>query len=134
MVVADAGWAETIPDWLMEAVKAERLVGGFTDLLDKGKEEVGDAEACVYLYTASLRAPMSHEHTQIYMHLCTKLMKRVKGVDVPDDIKVQELPPYEQSELKDLKRMLWKKRGGKIKSPLFDALAMLKKKTAKGGS
>lgn len=133
LVVADAGWAETTPEWLMEEVKTERLMGGMSDVIRKGKEEVGDAEVCVYLYTASLKAPMGHELTQAYLYLCTKLMKR-RGVAVPEGVSVEKLSNDEQRELTELKQKLWKKRGGKIKSPLFDALAMLKKKTAKRGN
>ena len=126
LVVADSGWADTIPEWLLEAVKAERLIGGFADVLGKGKEEVGDAEACVYLYTASLRGPLSHEMGQAYLYLCTKLMAQ-KGADLPSDVAVKELSPDAARELKELKRKLWTVRGGKVKSPLFDMLKAMGK-------
>lgn len=121
LVVADVGWAESIPEWLKDEVKAERMISGFCDLLGKGKKEVGDAEACVYLYTASLRAPMSHELTNVYLYLCTKLMEK-RGTEVPKDIALRKLSEYEQNELRELKYKLYTSRGGKIKSPLFDAL------------
>jgi len=67
-----------IPDWLLEEVKAERLVLGLASILRPELEgAASDAEVCVYLYTASLRAPMAPEYVQVYLHLVAKLMKRL---------------------------------------------------------
>ena len=128
LVVADAGWAETIPDWLLEEVRTERMIMGLAGIMKPEMEgEVGDAEVCVYLYTASLRAPMSQAHTEIYLNLASKLMER-RGIAVPDDIRGHDLRPAEVDELRELRRELWRARGGRISSPLLDAMRDLSKK------
>lgn len=132
LVVADKGWLESAPEWLLKEVETERLVQGFAALLDKSQETVGDAEACLYLYTLGLVQPMTHEYTQIYLYLASRLMQK-RGTKVPDDIKVVELSDYEQHELKDLKYQLYVKRGREIKSPLFDILREFKKSCKRRG-
>jgi hypothetical protein len=128
LVVGSAAWTDTIPEWLLKEVRAERLVLGLASILKPELEgEVGDAEVCVYLYTASMRAPMGSEHVQIYLHLASKLMKR-RGMEVPADIDVAEgdLRPGEKDELKSLRRELWRLRGGRIQHPLLEAMRSLK--------
>ena len=124
LVVADAGWAKTAPKWLLEEVKTERMIFGLASIKKK-IEEVGDAEACVYLYTLSLRQPMIEQYTRIYLYLCTKLMEK-QGKKVPEEIRVKELNKYDNGQLKELKRDLYKKRGGEIQHPLIEMLKSFK--------
>lgn len=126
LVVADKGWAETIPEWLLEEVKFERLLYSFASLMKGGKTQVGDAEIAVYLYTLSLRQPLSHEDANIYFYLCTKLLEK-KGAKVPEDIRKEKLDDYEKGLLEELREEIYRKRGGEIKSPLLNALRQLKK-------
>jgi len=44
LVVADSGWAETLPDWLIKEVKAERLMYGLASITNPNCPKVGDAE------------------------------------------------------------------------------------------
>jgi hypothetical protein len=140
-IVADKGWAETIPQWLLEEVKFERMAYGMGVLIKPelaGK--VGDAEACAYLYTASLRGLVSGELAQVYTYLVAKLSQR-KGRELPDFAKEkleQGLTQDEQKELDELKEELYHKRGGEISHPLLDAMRSLKKRmeqkcSAQGG-
>jgi hypothetical protein len=124
LVVADAGWADAIPDWLRHEIESERMVDALSGLAGKGdgREEVGDAECTAYLMTASLSQPLSGEWTRIYQHLCTGLMKQARGVDVPEDVAVRDLSEHEQSLLKDLRRQLYRKRGGRVKNGLTAAM------------
>lgn len=127
LVVADSGWAETIPEWLKKEVMAERIICGIATNTEK-IEYVGDAEACLYLYTASLRAPMSHEMNEIYVYLTAKLMKR-QGMEVfpfMQEKLEKGLSTYEGRELADLKSRLYRARGGEIHNPILDALRALK--------
>ena len=127
LIVADAGWAKSIPDWLKKEVESERLVSGLVDVLDKGQEEVGDAEACLYLL--SLKQPVPHETAQIYIYLAAKLCKR-QGIESESFMlkKLKDgLDHDEERELRILKQKLWTARGGKIKDPLFDMLKQIKK-------
>ena len=66
LIVASVAWAQSLPEWLLQEIAAERMVAGFCDLLGKEHEQVGDAEVVAYLMTASLTAPLPHEYAQIY--------------------------------------------------------------------
>lgn len=133
LVVGDAAWADTIPEWLLNEVKAERLIYGLASLMDSGRAKVGDAEVAVYLMTASHRGVLSSEHTNIYMYLITQLSKK-RGKEVPEDIRKEELSEWEEHELEELRSMIYEKRGGEIHHPLLDAMRGLKKEIKnKGG-
>jgi hypothetical protein len=69
-----------------------------------------DAEACAYLYTAGLTAPMDHDWSQIYLYVATKTYARHKGGQVPEDIRVETLDDYQTGELKRLKDWLYRQR------------------------
>lgn len=121
IVVASKAWYETAPKWLVEEIKKERELSAFFDLMPGSKQEVGDAEACLYLYTASLINPLSYDLTKIYFYIASKLMKS-SGIEVPEDIKVEELDDWQKTQMCQLKRDLWWKRGGRIHTPVTDAL------------
>jgi hypothetical protein len=66
ILVFPGGWGGTLPEWLKNAITLERLAMNMRAL--KGEEMTGtDAEACAYLYTASLTQPMDHDWGQIYL-------------------------------------------------------------------
>lgn len=69
-------------------------------------DEATDIEALLYLYPASLCAPMGEQWSRIYLYLGTKVM----GDKVPEDIKQKELSDYDMGELRDLKRWIWRKK------------------------
>lgn len=134
LVVASKAWAETIPEWLLEEVKSERLMLGLLNMArPESVQEVGNAEACVYLYTLGLEVPIHGAHAEIYIYLGAKLAKR-RGKQLAPfmEEKLQKgLTPDEERELKDLKGLLYTKRGGEIVHPLLDALRELKKGTGR---
>jgi hypothetical protein len=81
----------------------------------KGEEMIGtDAEACAYLYTASLTAPMDHDWTQIYLYVASKVYagwrSKDSGVEVPEDIRVELLTDDQLADLNRLKEWLYRKR------------------------
>ena len=77
----------------------------------RGEEPTGtDAEACAYLYTAGLTAPMDHGWSRIYLYVATKTYARHKGGQVPEDIRVETLGDYQMGELKRLKDWLYRQR------------------------
>ncbi len=126
LVVGDREWAKSLPDWLLEEVKTERMVSGMAAIITGEPSGVGDAEVAVYLFTASLRAPLSREDSEIYMYITTRLMKR-KGTEVPEGMKKEKLTEYEQSQLEELRRMIYRKRGGEIEHPILNMLRVMKK-------
>jgi len=109
ILVMPGGWGDTLPDWLKQAITLERLIENMKAL--KGEEMTGtDAEACAYLYTASLEAPMDHDWSQIYLYIAGKTYARHNGNQVPDDIQVESLNNYQMTELNRLKSWLYRKR------------------------
>jgi len=109
ILVFPGGWGDTLPEWLKNAITLERLEMNMRAL--KGEELTGtDAEACAYLYTASLTAPTDHDWSQIYLHIAGKTYARHKGNQVPDDIQVESLNDYQLRELNRLKAWLYRKR------------------------
>jgi len=109
ILVFPGGWGDTLPQWLKNAITLERLEMNMKAL--KGEEITGtDAEACAYLYTASLTAPMDHDWSQIYLYVASKTYARNKGNQVPEDIQVESLNDYQMGELDRLKEWLYRKR------------------------
>ena len=77
----------------------------------KGEEPSGtDAEACAYLYTAGLTAPIGHDWSQIYLYISTRTYSRHKESQVPDDIRVEAISSYQLGELNRLKAWLCQQR------------------------
>ena len=109
ILVFPGGWGDTLPDWLKGAITLERLEMNIR--ASKGEEATGtDAEACAYLYTAGLTAPMGHDWSRIYLYVSTKTYARHKGGELPEDIRVESLDDYQMGELKRLKDWLYRQR------------------------
>ena len=113
IIVFPGGWADTLPDWLKTSITLERLAMNMKAL--KGEEMIGtDAEACAYLYTASLTAPMDSDWTQIYLYIANQVYSRHRtkesGVEMPDDVRVDSLDNYRMGLLKELKGWIYRKR------------------------
>jgi hypothetical protein len=134
LVVADAGWAQDLPDWLLEEITAERLTLAMAALVREmaDHEKVGNAEMVAYFMTASLRAPLIHEDAEIYVYLTAKLMQR-KGKELADFMQAkieQGLSDDENRKLTHMKTEIFYKRGGDIESPILKILRELKKSAA----
>lgn len=132
LVVGDRSWADTIPDWLLTEIEAERMVYGLAGMMGKGVPKVGTAEVCAYLMTAALRAPLTHEYTEIYMYLTAELMqKRGTQLDPLFQEKLDKgLTEWEQHELEELKSDIYRKRGGEVNHPLLNTMRDFKKEIA----
>jgi hypothetical protein len=109
ILVFPGGWGDTLPDWIKGAITMDRLE--MSVKASRGEEETGtDAEACAYLYTAGLTAPMDHDWSRIYLYVSTKTYARHRGSEVPEDIRVETLTDYQMGELKRLKDWLYRQR------------------------
>lgn len=129
LVVADVGWADTIPEWLLDEVRIERLIHGMGSMINPDIPRVGDAEVCVYLLTASQRAPMYPDQNEVYFYLTAVLMKK-KGMELPDFLEEKlknGLRPDEERELERLRSMIYDHRGGEINHPMLNIMRSLKK-------
>lgn len=96
IIVANA-WGESVPPWMVEAARIERLLNQM-----KGVDDATDADVAIYLYTASMEAPLTHDGAQVYLYLTTKLC-RDHGKDVPEDIAVEKLTDDQERFLKELR-------------------------------
>jgi len=109
IIVFPGGWGDTLPDWLKNAITLERMMGDMKAL--KGKEPTGtDAEACAYLYTAGLTAPMDHAWSQIYLYVATMTYRHWNKGEIPADITVDSISGYQIGELNRLKSWLYHQR------------------------
>ena len=109
IIVMPGGWGDTLPDWLKQAITLERLTENVKSL--RGEPMTGtDAEACAYLYTAGLTAPMDSDWSEIYLYISTKVCQRHKQVDMPADIAVESISDYRMGELLRLKAWLYRQR------------------------
>jgi len=110
IIVFPGGWGDTLPEWLKNAITLERLMENVKAL--KGEELTGtDAEACAYLYTAGLTAPMDSDWSQIYLYITGKVIKQHQKTEVPRDILVESISDYQQGKLRRLKDWLYERRG-----------------------
>jgi len=109
ILVFPGGWGDTLPEWLKNAITLERLEMNMRAL--KGQEMTGtDAEACAYLYTASLTQPPNHDWAQIYLYIAGKSYTRWKKNEMPEDIRVESLNDEQMRDLNRLKAWLYQKR------------------------
>jgi len=109
IIVFPGGWGDTLPDWLKTAITLERMMGDMKAL--KGEEPTGtDAEACAYLYTAGLTAPMDHDWSQIYLYVAAMTYRHWNKGEMPADIAVDSISDYQMGELNRLKSWLYHQR------------------------
>jgi hypothetical protein len=109
IIVMPEGWGDALPDWIKSQITLDRLGENIRAL--KGEQPTGtDAEACAYLYTCSLEAPMDSDWTRIYLYIAGKVIARAKGINVPEDIKIDSLSDYQIRLLKDLKGWIYDHR------------------------
>ena len=107
IVFPGGGWEQDIPQKLKDDLPIYRLAHLMK--CNKGEaswEEATDLEALIYMFPATLAFPLAHDWTEIYLYLGAKHM----GDKFPDDIGKERLSDYQMSELRDLKRWIYKKR------------------------
>ena len=110
IIVFPGGWGEDLPEWLKSAITLERLEMNMRAL--RGEEMTGtDAEACAYLWTASLTQPIDHDWTQIYLYIANQTYRRWNNKnEIPEDIRVESLTDEQMRDFNRLKGWLLRKR------------------------
>ncbi len=106
IIVMPGGWGESLPDWIKPAITQERLIANM-EAARGGVMKGCDAEACAYLFTASLTAPMGHDWSQIYLYIAGKTVTRWGKTEMPEDIKVTDLSSYQMGMLNHLKAWIY---------------------------
>ena len=113
IIVSPGGWGDTLPEWIKTSITMERMIMNMRAL--KEEEPTGtDAEACAYLYTAGLTAPMDSDWTQIYLYIASKTYEKWRtkdsGVTMPEDILVESLRDDQMADLNRLKAWIYRQR------------------------
>ncbi|MBI4303016.1 MAG: hypothetical protein HY665_01560 [Chloroflexi bacterium] len=109
IIVYPGGWGDDLPEWLKNAIVMERLIDNMKET--KGGQPTGtDAEACAYLNTASLTAPMDGDWSQIYLYVAGKTYLRWQKGQLPGDIRVDSLTAQQMADLNRLKEWLYQRR------------------------
>ena len=109
IIVYPGGWGDSLPEWLKNAITLERLTENMKTT--KGEQPTGtDAEACAYLNTASLTAPMDNDWSQIYLYVATMTYRHWNKGEMPADIAVDSISDYQMGELNRLKSWLYHQR------------------------
>lgn len=131
--MADKEWAKSIPEWLLDEIKEERITNSLISILKPDFCQIGSAEVAAYLMTASFKAPLNYHYSEIFVFLTAQLMKR-RGKFL-DDIMEKKLKDgltrQEKQELEELRQEIYHARGGDIDHPLFNALRSFKKRCDK---
>jgi hypothetical protein len=109
IIVYPGGWGDSLPEWLKNAVVMERLIENMKETKDELPTGT-DAEACAYLNTASLAAPMDGDWSQIYLYVAGKTYQRWHKSELPEDIRVDSLTDQQTTELERLKEWLYRRR------------------------
>jgi hypothetical protein len=113
IIVFPGGWGDTLPEWLKTSITLERLMMNVR-ALKTGEMTGTDAEACAYLYTASLTQPMGSDWTQIYLYIAGKTYDKWRtnesGVEMPEDIRVESLRDDQMADLNRLKVWIYRQR------------------------
>jgi len=109
LIVADVGWAETLPDWILYEITLDRLARTMRELKGKASDDYAtDMEAFAYLCTASLCAPLDQTYFNIYAHLFNRYAGR-RGIESPFE-QDRGLTQYESEQLSELKRWIRKRQ------------------------
>jgi len=107
IVFPAGGWENDLPERLKNELPLRRLA--HVKLCLDGTEDwdmACDLEALIYLYPASLAAPMGEQWTGIYLYLGTMCY----GSTFPEDIKRETLGQHDLAQLRDLKRWIRRKK------------------------
>lgn len=112
IIVYDENWGEDLPEWLKTQISLKRFEENARGIEGEKIEEAMDEEAMAYLYTRSLAAPMSDSWMRIYQKVfqgvvSAKIGRENMPVEFQEDIKLNS---YDENQLKDLKRWIYKKR------------------------
>ncbi len=110
IIVMPGGWGNDLPDWVKPRITVERLLENMKALHTGEEMTATDAEACAYLYTASLTAPISSDWAQVYLYVAGKEITRERKTEMPEDIRVEKLTDYQARMLADLKHWIYEAR------------------------
>jgi hypothetical protein len=111
VITASPMWADTIPARLLRELPLARMKA-----LKKGEQMATYLECSIYLYTASLEAPMTHDWTTITCHVSCKVLEDLFNEDHWQELRATKvLNDYLMSELNKLRHSIYSKRRDLLK-------------------
>lgn len=110
LIVMPGGWMDQLPEWVHRQVGMERMLSVMAAAKKGERPDMGtDAEAMIYIASASHLGPMPSEWVEIQLWLGNKVMgkrfPKASGLKVP-----KELGQDQRRLLDDLKRWIWTRR------------------------
>lgn len=121
-IITYPGYTDFIPELLKQAILKQR-----TELALAGEKTASDAEVALYLMGASLCFPLDSDWANIYFYTASNMFASM-GIEVPPDIRAEEIDSYQKNQLDHLKGWLYqksvknsKKNGGKNGHNLISA-------------
>lgn len=109
-------WANTLPKDVLDKVTPERLIA----LLSK-EQKATISEIVLYLYTASLEAPLSYEWAEIYTWCGLQFARKYRNEETIKQmmqIAPDKLSNYNTSKLESLRTWIYNKRRKVLKGKL----------------
>lgn len=109
-------WSDTLPKDVLEQVTPERLL----NLLAK-EQKATICETVIYLCTASLQMPLTHEWAEIYTWCGLQFAKQYRNPETVAHIKEiapSKLSDHQQSKLESLQKWIYEKRRKDLKDKL----------------
>lgn len=111
IVMYPSPWQASCPRQMIEIIPMERMKA-----LANAEYTATIVECAVYLYPASLEAPLDHDWAEIYLYCCTQYIKTWRrDTMLPADICVEQLSNYRKGMLMRLRRWIYDKRRKHLK-------------------
>lgn len=110
IIVAPGGWMDEMPSWLRHEVEMGRMVLVMKASKENKRPDMAtDAEAMIYIGSASHLGPMPYQWVNIYLWLGNKVLGNRQMKDIRK-YAPKTLNSDQQRMLDDLKRWIWNRR------------------------
>ncbi len=103
-------WSAIIPEGVIQAIPTARLIACM-----EGEEFATIPECVAYIMPACLSFPLNYMWAQIYLYVSTAYMRDFRNIEVPDDIRVDELDDFSLSSLNKLRHWIYTRRRQHLK-------------------
>ncbi len=120
LVLFSTSWADTMPDRIVKLLPMARMIA-----LQKDEQLGTYEEVSLYLMSASLEIPLSHDWAQIYTHCAATMLEKWFNENAWDKTEApRELNRQQSDMLNKLRLWIYKKRTEnmkKDKEPIIEA-------------
>ena len=115
ILIANTRWP--LPENLIKKVQAERMINSLIEFAQPltPEESIGYAEVVAYIMPETSQRVLTSDVVKIYLYCVTKMLEKEKEA-IPEECRVDDLTEYEMQKLNELKKWIYKNRGGKEKN------------------